>query len=629
MKMKSSFLLSSFLLPSLTLIIVPQVLAAPPQLIPQPTKMTLGTGAFTLARDTVLVADNALEKQEAQQFAASIAPATGFAPRVVDKAPARAATISFDLDAQAKTGDEGYRLSVTPQKIVITAAKPAGLFYATQTLRQLLPVQIYAANQQNGVAWQMPAVSIEDAPRFVWRGMHLDTGRNFFPVADVKKYIDIMATQKFNTFHWHLTEDQGWRLEIKKYPKLTSIGSKRAESPQEPDWQKGDGVPYGEGLFYTQAQARDVVAYARARHITVVPEIEMPGHATAAIAAYPNLGNSDIPNYNPQVETHWGVHPYIFAPKPETFAFLEDVLREVMDIFPSKYIHIGGDEAPKGQWNNSPFAQEVIQKNGLKDANELQSYFITRMEKFLNANGRQIIGWDEILEGGLAPNAAVMSWRGEVGARAAAMQDHPVVMASNGAYYLDYRNDGTPGNPGAVLPLRRVYNFDPTASIPEDKRHWLMGVQGQLWTEHIANTEKLWRMAYPRACAIAETAWSQNTTKDFYDFSQRLETEVERLKIMGITPFPLETVKRPVAMWQSGEIGQDWIVQEWEITPQISKAGTVEATFQYTSGTHRLDISKVELLRDGQVVATDEHTGLTGGATKDNVYRLPLANYAR
>ncbi len=597
---------------------------AAPALIPQPTKMTTGAGAFTLKADTVLVADNAPEKAEAQKFIAYIAPATGFTPRIVEKAP-KSNSIEFDINAAASTNAEGYTLSVAPDKVKVSAPQSAGLFYGIQTLRQLLPVSVYAPTKQNGVTWQMPAVQIEDAPRFVYRGMHLDTGRHFFPVADVKKYIDEIALHKFNTFHWHLTEDQGWRLAIKKYPKLTEIGSKRAESGREDDWQKGDGVPYGG--FYTQDEAREIVAYAMARHINVVPEIEMPGHASAAIASYPELGNTDVPGYKPRVEFTWGVYPHIFAPKEETFAFLEDVLTEVMDIFPSKYIHIGGDEAPKTQWNQSAFAQEVIKKNGLKDSHELQSYFIQRIEKFLNANGRTIIGWDEILEGGLAPNAVVMSWRGENGAVEAAKQDHPVIMASNSAYYLDYRNDNTPGFPGAVLPLRRVYNFDPGASIPADKRHWLLGIQGQLWTEHIENFPKLERMAWPRASAIAETAWSQNTDKDFANFNTRLQTHVQRLKAMGVNFFPLEEVKVPAGTWKSGGVGENFVTKTWDVTPQITKAGNVEAKFQYTGGTHRLDIAWAELLQNGTVVARDEHSGMTGGATKDNVYSFALPTY--
>lgn len=600
---------------------------AAPHLVPKPVKMTMGTGFFTLAPNTVLVAKSADEKIEAHKFSAAIAPATGFNLRIVDKA-GKASAIEFLLDKTTATSREGYRLSVTPQRISIAAPASAGLFYATQTLRQLLPPQIFAPSKQNGVNWQMPSVQIEDAPRFEWRGLMLDSGRHFFPIPVVKKFIDAMALHKMNTFHWHLTEDQGWRLEIKKYPRLTEIGSKRAESPKLGARNQGDGTPYGG--FYTQSQAREIVAYAGARHITVVPEIEIPGHAAAAIAAYPELGNSDIPQYAPHVYTIWGVHPYTFAPKNETFTFLENVLSEVLEIFPSTYIHIGGDEAPTTQWETSLFAQQFMKQNNLKNGHELQSYFNERLEKFLNAHGRRLIGWDEILEGGLAPNAAVMSWRGEGGAKAAAQQNHPFVMASNGAYYLDYNQSKAPGEPetiGGYLPLQRVYDFDPTAGIAPEKQHLQLGVQGQLWSEYIADANKLEYMAYPRASAVAETAWTPAALKDYPDFRQRLATHTLRLKYLGLNFRPLDVELTPIAQWKSGEIGETWGAKSWEITPQITKAGTLEVTFQFSGGAHRLDISRVELLRDGEVVAIDGHNGVTGGTTKDNLYRLALATF--
>ncbi len=613
-------------LTTLSLSAVP--LWAAPQLVPQPAQMTTGTGTFTLTPNTILVAKSATEKQEAQKFAAAIAPATGFTLRVADKA-GKAPAIVFALDPGAAKSGEGYRLNVTPQRVSIAAPQAVGLFYASQTLRQLLPPQVLAATKQANVAWQMPAVSIQDTPRFGWRGLMLDSGRYFFPVADVKKFIDTMALHKFNTFHWHLTEDQGWRLEIKKYPKLTEIGSKRAESPKPGARNEGDGTPYGG--FYTQADAREIVAYAKARHITVVPEIEIPGHAAAAIAAYPELGNTDVKDYAPHVYTNWGVKPYTFAPKAETFAFLEDVLSEVLEIFPSTYIHIGGDEAPTTQWDNSPFAQAFMKQNNLKNGHELQSYFNEKLDKFLTAHGRKLIGWDEILDGGLSPNAAVMSWRGEAGAQKSARLGHPFVMASNSAYYLDYGQARGPQEPetiGGYVPLQRTYEFNPAAGIPEDKLHLQLGVQGQLWAEYIRDLPQLEYQAYPRAAALAETAWSPAAAKNYADFRQRMETHALRLKALGVNFRPLDEELVAAGTWKSGQVGDVWVEKTWDISSQIKKAGTVEAAFQYTGGTHRLDISKVELLRDGQIVATDEHTGVTGGATKDNVYRLPLANFA-
>jgi hexosaminidase len=608
--------------------------AAPsaPQLVPKPFKMTLGNGSFTITRNTTLLANTVDEKAEAYKFAVAIAPATGFTLPV--KSWAKGSTIRFMLRPQPESGEngfrikEGYRLLVTPQSANILAAYPAGLFYGAQTLRQLLPPSVYSATKQLGVSWSVPAVSIDDAPRFQWRGLHIDCGRHFFPVADIKKFIDVMATQKFNTLHWHLTEDQGWRLEIKKYPKLTQIGSVRAESPKRGARNQGDGTPYGG--FYTQAEARDIVAYAAARHVTVVPEIEIPGHAAAAITAYPELGNTDVPGYKPHVYTIWGVHPYTFAPKPETFAFLEDVLTEVLDIFPSTYIHIGGDEAPTTQWEQSAYARDFMKQHNLKNGHQLQSYFNERLDTFLTKHGRKLIGWDEILEGGLSPNAAVMSWRGEGGARRAAALGHPFVMASNSAYYLDYAQGRGPGEPetiGGYVPLRRTYEFDPAAGIPADKQHLELGVQGQLWSEFIWDMPNMEYMAYPRACAVAETAWTPANLKDYADFRQRLETNVLRLKALGVNFRPLEVEQIPAGTWKSGGVGETWIAKEWDISPQITKAGNVEVTFQYTGGTHRLDINKAELLQNGAVIATDQHDGTTGGRTEGNIYRFALPNY--
>jgi hexosaminidase len=597
-----------------------------PQLVPRPSKMTLAKGQFTLSTETAWIALEPEARREAEFLAASLAPALGFEPRVFGSKKKRSESeIIFTLSPSSNLGDEGYRLQVMPKRVLIVAQTSAGLFYAGQTLRQLLPPANFSTAIQPDVAWQMPAVSIEDKPRFAWRGLMLDSGRHFFPVGDIKKFIDGMAGQKLNTLHWHLTEDQGWRLEIKKYPRLTEVGSIRAESPSLTDRGQGDGTPYGG--FYTQDEARAVVAYAAQRHITVVPEIEMPGHASAAIAAYPELGNTDIPNYQPVVQTRWGVLPYIFAPKEETFGFLEDVLREVMDIFPSKVIHVGGDEAPKTQWNNSPFTREFMAQNGLKDAPQLQSYFIARIARFLNANGRDLIGWDEILEGGLAPNAAVMSWRGESGAVAAAKQNHPVVMASNSAYYLDYgqgRGGNEPVSIGGYMPLKRVYSFDPAAAIPADKISFLRGIQGQLWAEYIADRSKWEYMAYPRACALAEIAWSPAQGKNYDSFRARLETHVERLRAQGINFRPLDVEIPVAARWKSGDVGEAWVEKTWDVTPQVARSGGYEVTFQYTGGEHRLDIAWAQLEQNGKIFKRDEHGGMTGGMTKENVYRLAV-----
>src|SRR6195952_907320 len=372
---------------------------------------------------------------------------------------------------------EGYRLTVTPQKITI-AGKGAGLFYGIQTLIQLIPAD-------DAATIKLPCVQIEDYPRFGYRGMHLDVCRHFFGVEFVKKYIDLMAAYKLNNFHWHLTDDQGWRIEIKKYPKLTQVGSQRAQTVignyHDRTPQQFDNTPYGG--YYTQDQIREVVKYAADRYINIVPEIEMPGHSEAALTAYPEL--SCDPSYPYKVAETWGVFHDTYCPSDKTFSFLQDVLTEVMDFFPSKYIHIGGDEVPKEAWKNSAFCQKLIKKLHLKNEEELQSYFIQRMEKFVNSKGRSIIGWDEILEGGLSPNAPVMSWRGEAGGIAAAQQNHNVIMTpGSGGLYIDH-GQGPVNEPlsiGGNEPLTKIYSYNPIpAVLTPDQQKYIVGVQANLW----------------------------------------------------------------------------------------------------------------------------------------------------
>ena len=462
----------------------------------------------------------------------------GAQPRLATTAAASTSSaVALSLAGDSTAGAESYRLDVTPRGVAITAPRPAGLFYGLQTLRALLEAERpRTATGTTTPAPSLRGVHIVDAPRFSYRGLHLDVGRHFFPVSFVKRYIDLMSRYKYNTFHWHLTEDQGWRIEIKKYPKLTEVGGCRKETQlgRNRNPYVGDSIRYCG--WYTQDQVRDVVAYAKAHYVTVIPEIEMPGHAKAALAAYPELGCGPGPY---EVWTTWGVDPNIFCPKEETFSFLEDVLTEVMALFPSTYIHVGGDEAPKTVWQQSPIAQAVIKRENLKDEHELQSYFIRRMEKFLNAHGRQLIGWDEILEGGLAPKATVMSWRGINGGIAAARQNHDVVMTPTSNTYFDYKQgDGRfePTNVGAYLPLEKVYAFDPAVPdslAPEQAKH-VIGTQGQLWTEYMPNTAQVEYQAYPRALALAEVAWSPKGARDFDSFRKRLLPRLLGLDRLGV-----------------------------------------------------------------------------------------------
>lgn len=511
-------------------------------IIPLPKEMKAKSGEFQLTPETrILIAqDNEEVEGVAGYLAELISPATGFSPKITNAETPAENTIFLNINENISGNKGVYRLEVTSSKIIIEAPGSIGLFYGVQSLRQLLPIEIEAQTVQNDVKWLAPAVEIKDEPQFQYRGLHLDVGRHFFPVSFIKKYIDLLAMHKMNKFHWHLTEDQGWRLEIKKYPKLQEIASKRegtlighgGKTPYE-----YDGEPYGG--YYTQEEAREVVEYAAERFITVIPEIEMPGHATAALAAYPELGCTGGPY---SVIKRWGVFPDIYcAGKEKTFEFLENVLLEVMDIFPGKYIHIGGDEAPKDRWEECPDCQARIREEGLKDEHELQSYFITRIEKFLNKHDRQIIGWDEILEGGLAPGATVMSWRGEAGGIKAAKMGHNVIMTPNSHLYFDYYQADPENEPlaiGGYIPLKKVYSYNPIPDeLSKEEAKHILGAQGNLWTEYIKTPDKVEYMVYPRAVALSEVVWTPRAKKDYNDFLRRLEKHYKRLDLLDVNYF--------------------------------------------------------------------------------------------
>lgn len=425
---------------------------------------------------------------------------------------------------------EAYKINITSKKITVTGSEE-GLFYAVQSLLQLLP------NQPKNQEIKLPCVTIEDEPRYTYRGLHLDVCRHFFTVDVIKDFIAQMSYYKLNNFHWHLTDDQGWRIEIKKYPKLTEVGSKRAQTLVGNKFERFpyffDGNPYGG--FYTQEEIKDVVKFAEEHYVNIIPEIEMPGHATAAVTAYPNL--SCFPDRQYKVVEYWGVFEDIFcAGKEETFTFLEDVLTEVMALFPSKYIHIGGDECPKARWKECPNCQKKIKELGIKDEHELQTYLTTRIEKFLNANGRQILGWDEMLEGGLAPNAAVMSWRGESGGISAAKQKHFVIMNPEQFLYLDYNQGYSPQEPltvGRLVTVEKIYNYNPTPvdSLTIDEQKYILGVQSNLWSEYLTSPAKLNYQIYPRVFALAEIAWTKPQNKNYNSFIlNRMPHHLEKLE---------------------------------------------------------------------------------------------------
>jgi hexosaminidase len=441
-------------------------------------------------------------------------------------------TVALILQPEdSTTHGEHYVLEVTETSITIEAATHAGLFYGLQTLRQL----VRRGESGSADAGEVPAVLIQDRPRFEYRGMHLDVGRHFFPVAFIKRYIDLITMYKMNRFHWHLTEDQGWRIEIKKYPRLTEVGAYRRETILEKNFDPyvGDGIPYGG--YYTQDEIREIVEYAGQRYVTVIPEIEMPGHSTAALAAYPELACTEGPF---EVATKWGIHDDIYCPKEETFEFLEDVLTEVMNLFPSNYIHIGGDEAPKTRWEESDLAQDVIRREGLADEHELQSYFIKRIERFLLQNGRRLIGWDEILEGGLAPAATVMSWRGVAGGIEAARQGHDVIMTPTSHMYFDYYQDDPEREPLAIgghIPLAKVYEFEPVPpELSGQEATHVLGAQGNVWSEYMKTADYVEYMVLPRMLALSEVVWSPAEVRGWEFFKWRLRSHFERFDRMGV-----------------------------------------------------------------------------------------------
>jgi hexosaminidase len=501
-------------------------------IIPKPVSYESGKGFFTITPSTQIV----------------ISPSSKELSKIADllserlrlyqilEVPSKSGTfnclntITLKLSQSNELGNEGYKLIVNKKDITISANNGAGIFYGMQTLLQLLPPAIESRSPEVLFKkYKVPVCKIIDYPRFEYRGMHLDVGRHIFPVEFIKKYIDLMSMYKINNFHWHLTEDQGWRLEIRKYPLLTEIGSVRASTPIGRN-SRDDNKPYGG--FYTQAEAREIVEYASRRYVNIIPEIEMPGHALAALASYPNLSCTGGPF---EVWTKWGVTDDIFcAGNEEVFAFLEDVLTEVISIFPSKYIHIGGDEAPKTRWEACPLCQKRVQDEGLKDAHELQSYFITRIEKFLNKNGRQIIGWDEILEGGLAPGATVMSWRGTEGGVQAARLGHPAIMTPGSPCYFNHYEGHPSLEPlafGGYNPLKSVYLYEPVPQeLSPEEAKYIIGSQGNLWTEYITNASQAEYMAYPRAIALAEVNWSAKASRNWEDFLNRFYQHTARLK---------------------------------------------------------------------------------------------------
>ena len=518
----------------------------PLALIPLPQKVAVHTGTFQLTGATRIQTDFASRKT-ATFLAEQLRRSTGYPLKVhwglFSDAPGKDAILLTTKDANTNLRAEGYALMVSSNSVVIRAPTQAGLFYGTRTLLQLLPPEILATNVVSNVSWQMPCVQIKDRPRFKWRGLMLDVSRHFYTKMEVERILDLMALYKMNRFHWHLTDANGWRIEIPQYPRLTEIGAwrkhSRVEPPPakganaEPVWDKPAANKFGPhglyGGFYTPQDIREVVAYAAARHITVVPEIEMPGHSGAALRAYPQLGCSDVPA---------GLSDEAYDPaNPATYKFLKNVMREVFRLFPGKYVHIGGDEVPMADWSKSPDCVALMKERGMTNVMQLQSYFIKRMEKFIHAHGKTMIGWSEILKGGLAPNAVVMDWRG--GAKEAASEGHDVVMTSWGDCYFDHRqskNQKTePQCNGGYLSLKQVYSYNPIpAGLPPQFQLHILGPQANLWTEYIPSLAYAEYMIFPRLCALSEVAWSAKDARNWDAFQQRLQLDERCLNELGV-----------------------------------------------------------------------------------------------
>lgn len=603
---------------SMTTITMPQM-----NIIPKPVKVTPSAGSFEVNQSVQLVADS--KSKNAANLLRSRLNSVGLEL----KGSGNKVRLRVD-ESLNDLGKEGYRLSVKPDEIEIVGGGPAGAFYGVQTLLQLMPTSVFGKGAVRSLS--VPGVQVEDKPRFRWRGGHLDVSRHFMPKPDVKKFIDLLAMHKMNVFHWHLTDDQGWRIEIKQYPKLTSVGAWRKDTMLV---YSNPGVYSGKphGGFYTQEDVKEIVKYASDRAITIVPEIEMPGHAQAAIAAYPELGNSKEPL---EVFTKWGVNENVFNVKDSTIQFLKNVLDEVMVLFPGDFVHIGGDECPKVQWKSDPETQAKMKSLGLKDEHELQSWFIKQMDQHIASKGKRLIGWSEILEGGLAPGAALMVWLGDDGAMQAVSSGHDVVMSQNSNTYLDYyQTRYTAKEPHAIggfLPLNKVYGYDPILPqmTAEHEKH-VLGPQFQVWTEYIPDFKRVEYMAFPRACALSEVAWSPKASRNFDDFVSRLETHLNRLKALDVNHFPLRKSEFPVAKWTSDKVWSDYGPIIWDVSKSWSGDGEYDIRLEYQSGTHALTVKSLEVQVDGKTVVTHAPEGgmFAGAKPKNNTYRLKLASTSK
>jgi hexosaminidase len=548
--------------------------------------------------------------------------------------------LRLSIDTVSPWKPEEYELQVTQRGVHLSAGTPAALFRGVQTLRQLMPPAIEGETVVSGMKWTIPCVTVRDYPRFEWRGMHLDVSRHFFDVEFIKRYIDILALHKMNVFHWHLVDDQGWRIEIKKYPLLTEVGAWRVDREDQP-WNSREPQKPGEkatyGGFYTHEEIKEIVAYAAERYITVVPEIEMPAHVGSALTAYPEYSCTGGPFTVPPGGV-WPITDIYCAGKEETFAFLEDILSEVMDLFPSEYIHIGGDEADKTEWRKCPQCQARIKKEGLKNEAELQSYFIKRIESFISTSGRKLIGWDEILEGGLAPGAAVMSWQGFEGGIAAAKAGHHVVMTPvSHCYFNVYHGDPAtePESFRGLLTLKKVYSFDPVPpELSPEEAAYIIGAQGCLWTEYVTDGPTAEYMILPRLAALSEVVWSVPDDRSWEGFSTRLTRMMERYDSMGVS---YSRGSYRVEMTASHDSGSNIITlylaseqpsPEIRYTTDGSEPSGSSALYENPLPLSESATVKAAIFTEGKMMGrvTEKRVNISKGTGADVIYNTPFSD---
>ncbi|OHT10474.1 Beta-hexosaminidase [Tritrichomonas foetus] len=593
-----------------------------PSIIPQPVELTVIDGQWTLTSTCQIGYDpsNSYAKEVAQFAADELKQSTGFSLPVVSQ---RVSSGIYFGKSDSLQKESEYQVIMDQSVVEIYSTTRSGLFYGYKSLLQLLPKEIYSQTKVTNIEWTAPCVTIYDYPRFSWRGAMIDSARHFFDVDTVKSFINCASNYKLNVIHIHLTEDQGWRLEIKKYPKITEIGSVRDSSPMKWNRNKSDGVVYGP-FYYTEDEMRDIIEYARLREVTIVPEIEMPGHSLAILSAYPEYSCTGGP-FKPR--TKWGIEDDVWcAGNDEAIAFLEDILDEVLKIFPSKYIHVGGDECPKSRWNKCSKCQQRIKDLGLKNADELESWFIEHFAQFLDSRGRYCIGWDEIMNGKLPDGAAIMSWTGTEAGEKAAEEGHNVVFTPTSYCYLDYyqfpADDAYEYIGGPVLTVNHVYSYDPSSGVSDDHKHFVIGSQGNLWSEYIWEKEDLDFKAFPRLLALAEVVWTPLEKKDWSRFLGSLgESNMDKLEQMGMNPSPIQLGQR--MQWFNGDFPENkWISVSWPTTGTAgSSIGSYQAAFIHTSG-HPLKIRNVHLRYASVSVASDSHEGVASEEPENNLYDL-------